>query len=51
MDKKEFINSVKEGAVKGYREYGILPSLIISQAILESGWGSSELSLRFNGSK
>lgn len=48
MDKKEFIDSIKEGALKGQREYNILASLTIAQAILESGWGSSELSQRAN---
>jgi flagellum-specific peptidoglycan hydrolase FlgJ len=46
MDKREFINSVKEGASKGYADYKILPSLTIAQAILESSWGSSQLSVR-----
>jgi peptidoglycan hydrolase-like protein with peptidoglycan-binding domain len=45
MDKREFINSIKEGALKGFREYRILPSLTIAQAILESGWGSSQLAV------
>jgi peptidoglycan hydrolase-like protein with peptidoglycan-binding domain len=44
MNKQEFINSIKEGALKGKADYGILPSLTIAQAILESGWGSSRLS-------
>jgi flagellum-specific peptidoglycan hydrolase FlgJ len=48
MDKREVINSIKEGALKGYADYGILPSLTIAQAILESGWGSSQLSMRAN---
>jgi Muramidase (flagellum-specific) len=48
MDKKEFINSVKEGALKGQREYGILASLTIAQAILESSWGRSQLAMRAN---
>jgi peptidoglycan hydrolase-like protein with peptidoglycan-binding domain len=46
MDRREFIKSIKEGAFKGYEDYGILPSLTIAQAILESGWGSSQLSIR-----
>jgi peptidoglycan hydrolase-like protein with peptidoglycan-binding domain len=46
VDRKEFINSIKEGALKGYTEYRILPSLTIAQAILESGWGSSQLAQR-----
>lgn len=43
MDRNEFINSVKQGALKGYADYRILPSLTIAQAILESGWGCSQL--------
>lgn len=46
MNRNEFINSIKEGALKGYADYRILPSLTIAQAILESGWGSSQLSVR-----
>lgn len=46
MDRREFINSVKDGALKGYADYRILPSLTIAQAILESAWGSSQLSIR-----
>lgn len=38
----EFINIVKEYAIK---ENKVLPSLIIAQAILESGWGKSFLSI------
>lgn len=48
MDKNEFINSIKQGALKGQKDYGILSSLTIAQAILESGWGSSELSQKAN---
>jgi peptidoglycan hydrolase-like protein with peptidoglycan-binding domain len=46
MDRIEFIDSTKDGALKGYTEYRILPSLTIAQAILESGWGSSQLAQR-----
>ena len=46
MDKREFINSIKEGALNGYAQYSILPSMTIAQAILESGWGSSQLAER-----
>jgi peptidoglycan hydrolase-like protein with peptidoglycan-binding domain len=48
MDKREFINSISKGAVKGYTDYGILASLTMAQAILESAWGSSKLSQRAN---
>ncbi|WP_336862592.1 glycoside hydrolase family 73 protein [Peribacillus frigoritolerans] len=43
-----FISSIKEGAIDNYNEYGILPSITIAQAILESGWGKSELSVKYN---
>jgi peptidoglycan hydrolase-like protein with peptidoglycan-binding domain len=48
MDKREFINSISQGAVKGYTDYGILASLTMAQAILESAWGSSKLSQKAN---
>ncbi|MDD2402801.1 MAG: glycoside hydrolase family 73 protein [Clostridia bacterium] len=41
MDKQTFINSIKNGAIKAYQQYNILPSLTIAQAILESNWGKS----------
>lgn len=40
----EFINSIKDEAIKGYNEYNIYASLTIAQAILESSWGKSKLS-------
>lgn len=39
-----FINAVAPGAKQGWTNYGVLPSLTIAQAILESGWGKSGLS-------
>lgn len=48
MDKQIFINKVKDGAVSAMSKYGILASLTIAQAILESGWGESELSKSAN---
>ena len=39
-----FIESVAEGAIESWNEYGVLPSITVAQAILESGWGSSTLS-------
>ena len=41
LDQDRFINSLTEHAIKGWHEYKILPSLTIAQAILESGWGTS----------
>ncbi len=46
--KIEFIESVSKIAFDNYKEYKILPSITISQAILESGWGESELSSEYN---
>ena len=47
-NKLEFIESVSEVAYDNYKSYGILPSITISQAILESGWGESTLSSEYN---
>lgn len=38
-----FIDKVKDGAIAGWHEGGILPSVTIAQACLESGWGTSDL--------
>lgn len=46
--KESFINKILEGAKEGYLSYGILPSLILAQAILESGWGRSDLATKAN---
>jgi flagellum-specific peptidoglycan hydrolase FlgJ len=48
MNKKDFTELIREGALKGQVEHKILPSLTIAQAALESGWGSSQLSQRAN---
>lgn len=39
-----FIESVAQGAINGWTKYGVLPSVTVAQAILESGWGQSALS-------
>ena len=45
----KFIESVSETAVKDWLERHImLPSVVIAQAILESGWGKSELAVKAN---
>lgn len=46
--KTDFINKVEKVAKKSYREYEIFPSITIAQAILESGWGESELTKNSN---
>ncbi|BCJ56354.1 hypothetical protein Asp14428_78290 [Actinoplanes sp. NBRC 14428] len=41
---EQFIRASVPGAQRGWREYGVPPSVTIAQAILESGWGRSGLS-------
>ena len=41
-NQRHFLSAIKQGAMDGAKE-GILPSITAAQAILESGWGSSEL--------
>lgn len=40
---QQFIQSVAAGAISGWNKYGVLPSITVAQAILESGWGQSTL--------
>lgn len=46
--KRKFINELYPEAVKVYEQYHILPSVTIAQAILETGWGQSELCTKAN---
>ena len=49
MTSSEFIKYVSEIAVKDWLKRRImLPSVVIAQAILESGWGGSELATKAN---
>lgn len=41
---QNFIESVAQGAINGWNKFGVLPSVTVAQAILESGWGQSGLS-------
>ncbi|SHI35971.1 Flagellum-specific peptidoglycan hydrolase FlgJ [Clostridium cavendishii DSM 21758] len=45
---KLFIEEIKDEANNIYSNYGILPSILIAQAALETGWGKSELSSKSN---
>lgn len=45
---QQFIKELYPDAIKIYNQYGILPSITISQAILETGWGKSDLSTKAN---
>ena len=43
-----FISKIKKGAISNYEKYGILPSVTIAQAVLESNWGRSGLTKDHN---
>ena len=45
MTNQQFIEQIGKAAVKYYPQYKILPSLTVAQAILESNWGRSGLSV------
>lgn len=47
----EFVDSIKEGAIETYEKYGVLPSLTIAQAVMESGWGRSPIGHNLFGIK
>ena len=42
---EQFLAAAVPGAQRGWREYGVPASVTIAQAILESGWGRSGLSV------
>lgn len=48
MNQKEFIEKLGPLAAKEMKKSGILASLTIAQAILESGWGKSGLTVKGN---
>lgn len=50
MTKKEFLNTVSELVVaeNKKRGYPLFSSVIIAQAILETGWGSSNRMIKAN---
>lgn len=45
---QNFIESVAPGAINGWNKYGVLPSVTVAQAILESGWGRSSLASQYH---
>ena len=47
-EKEKFIESLKDDSIATYKKYGVLPSITISQAILESDWGRSSLAAEYN---
>jgi flagellum-specific peptidoglycan hydrolase FlgJ len=48
MKRSDFLKQVAEYAKADYQRSKVLPSLTISQAILESGWGNSGLAKKSN---
>lgn len=48
MTKNEFIAMIADMAINTYNTTRILPSVTIAQAILESGWGKSGLTVKAN---
>lgn len=47
-DNLAFVQSIYNGAIQGYTQYRVFPSVTIAQAILESGWGKSGLAKQCN---
>lgn len=45
---QKFIDTISPYAVELRNQYGILPSITIAQAILESDWGNSSLARNYN---
>lgn len=48
VEHAQFIRKVAPQAQKLQGQYNILPSITIAQAILESNWGTSQLSQKYN---
>ena len=44
-EQRAFINSILNGTMKTFTQYKVFPSVTIAQAILESGWGKSDLAI------
>lgn len=47
VTKQEFLDTIAPHAQELQQGYGILPSIILGQAILESNWGTSQLAAEF----
>lgn len=48
MANEEFLSTIKEGCIQGWRDHAVLASISGAQAILESNWGKSTLALQAN---
>lgn len=51
LTSNQFIERIAPGAAKTYKQYKVLPSLTIAQAILESGWGKKAIGNNLFGIK
>ncbi|MGY3703498.1 N-acetylmuramoyl-L-alanine amidase [Vagococcus martis] len=47
-NKQAFIDEIVPVAKEMQASHGIMPSIVLAQAILESDWGTSELSAKYN---
>ena len=45
---EEFLSTIKEGCIQGWRDHAVLASISGAQAILESNWGKSTLATKAN---
>ena len=50
-ERQAFVDKLVPGAIEGWEKYKILPSLTISQGILESAWGKSHIENNLFGMK
>lgn len=48
MEKQKFIQMVAPGAIKSQEKYGVYASVVIGQAIMESGWGEAPAAKKNN---
>lgn len=46
--KKQFLDAIIPTALQLSQEYNLFPSVMVAQAALESGWGSSSLASQYN---
>lgn len=45
---EQYIKSISAASVKACKGTGLFPSVMIAQAIFESGWGKSQLATKYN---
>lgn len=51
QNQRKFIDAIKPGAIDGWIQYGVLPSLTLGQAAAESGWGEHHIQHNLFGIK